>query len=98
MAQTRAGSQSDEMVKAGTENAADALSNFDEVERYLQPLPCLLGMLRSVGPVAYARDACAAELRGLPLWFPSMHAEMASTRAGRPNGWNLNASECGRTL
>ena len=29
--------------------------------------------------------------RGLPLWLPWMQAEMASTRAARPNGWNLNA-------
>ena len=86
------GVDAEQMVKAGAESLADGLANYAEVESYLRPYPCLLGMLRASGPVAFGLDACQEEMTtGLS---EAVRAEMAAVKAARPKGWALNASEC----
>lgn len=88
------------LVKAGSESLASSLANFEEVDAYLSawPLPCLRKMLHAPGPEAFAQGACADEVaelaagRGGP---PGAAEGLVQARAGRPNGWALNESECG---
>ena len=81
------------VVKAGAENARDALSNYEEVASYLRPLSgCLHAMLGAQGPVVFELGACATELDSLLVGKPKV--ELAAVREARPK-LKLTATECG---
>lgn len=77
------------LVKAGSDDLAEVLANFGEVEQHLRSLPCLHSMLVARGPVAFEADACREEIGS---FSEAVASEVAATRAsGR---LELNASDC----
>lgn len=97
------------LVKAGSDDLRHVLRNWDEVDAYLRPWPCLHQMLVARGPVAFEMHACEAEVQRL-LDASHRHAhtnhsfdatarqDMDAERIRRPR-LVLNVSECsGRTV
>jgi len=72
------------LVKAGAEDAQDAIVNYDEVERYFRAFSCLRSMLVAHGPVSFSLHTCKAAFE-----IPG-HAEQFGGR----QRLQLNASEC----
>jgi hypothetical protein len=52
----------DMTVKAGAENVADAIGNFEEVSHFLRPFRCLHGMLVARGPHSFPLHSCTEEV------------------------------------
>ena len=78
-----------DLMKAGSDDLAEVLANFGEVEQHLRSLPCLHSMLVARGPVAFEADACREEIGS---FSEAVASEVAATRAsGR---LELNASDC----
>ena len=94
----------DLLIKAGAENAAEALANYAQVESFLRShgLTCLHSMLVAQGPVVFPVRACdnevgerlSAEAKDPTLWR-AMNAERDSRPQGR---LKLNATECDLSL
>lgn len=89
---SRSSDDGDALVKAGTESLRDALSNYEEIAAFLEPVPCLRSMLAAKAAVVFEPRACMDEIEAMPA---ILQAAMHEARDGRK--FKLNASECGLT-
>ena len=85
-------STDDGVIKAGKESLRDVLANYDEIEAFLRPLPCLHSMLAASSAAIFQPRACAKEMESLPV---GISLAMRAARDGRK--LKLNATECGAT-
>ena len=97
----RDAARSEWMVKAGSDDLAAYLSNWDEVDAYLRPWPCLHRMLSARGPVAFELDACEHEVHALTAAASGQgraeagaRRDMELERERRLPRILLNSSEC----